>query len=83
MCGVSILSQCEASGDLDSLADKLAKEIYLGRMHLWVWLRLNNELVKRKETYPNAPFFWQMTLRAHCDEAFYTLRGSLIKSGAL
>lgn len=58
---------------LDALIDFLTKQVYLGRMHLWIWRHLNDALVQNSDVLGISPVFFQLTLRAHIDEAFLHL----------
>ena len=59
--------------ELVSLFTLLEKQVYIGRMYLWVWRDLSKALARNPDLGQQAPFFFTFTLRAFINESFLHL----------
>ena len=66
--------------EMETLLDEFEKQVRVGKMHFWVWRDLGKSLSKDPDLGNEAPGFFQLTLRAHMNEAFMHLSKLFDKS---
>ncbi len=66
--------------EMETLLDEFEKQVRVGKMHFWVWRDLGKSLSKDPDPGNEAPGFFQLTMRAHMNEAFMHLSKLFDKS---